>query len=161
MRLLLGVGAGIAAYKCADLVRRARERGAEVQVVATESALHFVGVATFQALSGRPVRSSLWDEAAESAMGHIELARWATHILVAPATADLIARLRGGNADDLLTTVCLASAAPLSIAPLLASQQSPPVDAMSSLGAPTASVSPRSATEAPNVSSLSVFEALR
>lgn len=122
MRLLLGVGAGIAAYKCADLVRRARERGAEVQVVATESALHFVGVATFQALSGRPVRSSLWDEAAESAMGHIELARWATHILVAPATADLIARLRGGNADDLLTTVCLASAAPLAIAPAMNAQ---------------------------------------
>lgn len=122
MRLLLGVGAGIAAYKCADLVRRARERGAQVQVVATESALHFVGAATFQALSGRPVRSSLWDEAAEAAMGHIELARWATQILVAPATADLIARLRAGSADDLLTTVCLASAAPLAIAPAMNAQ---------------------------------------
>lgn len=122
MRLLLGVGAGIAAYKCADLVRRARERGAEVQVVVTESALRFVGAATFQALSGRPVRSSLWDEAAEAAMGHIELARWATQILLAPATADLIARLRSGRADDLLTTVCLASAAPLAIAPAMNAQ---------------------------------------
>ncbi len=122
MRLLLGVGAGIAAYKCAELVRRARERGAEVQVVATESALHFVGAATFQALSGRPVRSSLWDPAAEAAMGHIELARWATQILLAPATADLISRLRAGAADDLLTTVCLASAAPLAIAPAMNAQ---------------------------------------
>ena len=119
MRLLLGVGAGIAAYKCAELVRRARERGAEVQVVVTPSALHFVGAATFQALSGRAVRSSLWDESAEAAMGHIELARWATQILIAPATADLIARLRAGIADDLLTTLCLASAAPLALAPAM------------------------------------------
>jgi phosphopantothenoylcysteine decarboxylase/phosphopantothenate--cysteine ligase len=122
MRLLLGVGAGIAAYKCAELVRRARERGAEVQVVMTASALHFVGAATFQALSGRPVRASLWDESAEAAMGHIELARWATQILVAPATADLIARLRAGLADDLLTTVCLASSAPLALAPAMNAQ---------------------------------------
>lgn len=122
MRLLLGVGAGIAAYKCAELVRRARERGAEVQVVATASALHFVGAATFQALSGRAVRSSLWDESAEAAMGHIELARWATQILIAPATADLIARLRAGIADDLLTTLCLASAAPLALAPAMNAQ---------------------------------------
>ena len=122
MRLLLGVGAGIAAYKSAELVRRARERGADVQVVMTEAALHFVGAATFQALSGRPVRTTLWDPAAEAAMGHIELARWATQILVAPATADLIARLRGGVADDLLTTVCLASAAPLALAPAMNAQ---------------------------------------
>jgi len=122
MRLLLGVGAGIAAYKSAELVRRARERGADVQVVMTESAQHFVGTATFQALSGRPVRTTLWDPAAEAAMGHIELARWATQILVAPATADLIARLRGGVADDLLTTVCLASAAPLALAPAMNAQ---------------------------------------
>jgi phosphopantothenoylcysteine decarboxylase/phosphopantothenate--cysteine ligase len=122
MRLLLGVGAGIAAYKCAELVRRARERGAEVQVVMTASALHFVGAATFQALSGRPVRASLWDESAEAAMGHIELARWATQILVAPATADLIARLRAGLAGDLLTTVCLASSAPLALAPAMNAQ---------------------------------------
>lgn len=122
MRLLLGVGAGIAAYKSAELVRRARERGADVQVVMTDSAQHFVGTATFQALSGRPVRTTLWDPAAEAAMGHIELARWATQILVAPATADLIARLRGGVADDLLTTVCLASAAPLALAPAMNAQ---------------------------------------
>lgn len=122
MRLLLGVGGGIAAYKAAELVRRARERGAEVQVVATSAALEFVGSVTFQALSGRSVRSSLWDAAAEAAMGHIELARWATHLLVAPATADLIARLRAGIADDLLTTLCLASAAPLALAPAMNQQ---------------------------------------
>lgn len=122
MRLLLGVGAGIAAYKCAELVRRARDRGAEVQVVTTASALNFVGAATWQALSGRVARSSLWDESAEAAMGHIELARWATQILVAPATADLIARLRAGIADDLLTTVCLASSAPLALAPAMNAQ---------------------------------------
>ena len=122
MRLLLGVGAGIAAYKSAELVRRARERGAQVQVVMTPSAQHFVGAATFQALSGRAVRSSLWDESAEAAMGHIELARWATQILIAPATADLIARLRCGIADDLLTTLCLASAAPLALAPAMNAQ---------------------------------------
>lgn len=122
MRLVLGVGAGIAAYKCAELVRRLREQGAEVQVVMTDSAQHFIGAATFQALSGRAVRSSLWDEAAEAAMGHIELARWATQILIAPATADLIARLRGGMANDLLTTLCLASAAPLLLAPAMNAQ---------------------------------------
>lgn len=122
MRLLLGVGAGIAAYKSAELVRRARERGADVQVVMTESAQHFVGAATFQALSGRPVRTTLWDPAAEAAMGHIELARWASQILIAPATADLIARLRSGVADDLLTTLCLASAAPLALAPAMNAQ---------------------------------------
>lgn len=122
MRVLLGVGAGIAAYKCAELVRRLREQGAEVQVVMTESSGHFVGATTFQALSGRPVRGSLWDEAAEAAMGHIELARWATHIVIAPATADLMARLRAGIADDLLTTLCLASAAPLLLAPAMNAQ---------------------------------------
>ncbi|MBV6412322.1 MAG: bifunctional phosphopantothenoylcysteine decarboxylase/phosphopantothenate--cysteine ligase CoaBC [Xanthomonadales bacterium] len=122
MRLLLGVGGGIAAYKSAELVRRARERGAEVQVVVTAAAQEFVGSATFQALSGRSVRSSLWDAAAEAAMGHIELARWATRILIAPATADLIARLRAGIADDLLSTLCLASAAPLALAPAMNQQ---------------------------------------
>lgn len=122
MRLLLGVGGGIAAYKSAELVRRARERGAEVQVVVTAAAQEFVGSATFQALSGRSVRSSLWDAAAEAAMGHIELAHWATRILIAPATADLIARLRAGIADDLLSTLCLASAAPLALAPAMNQQ---------------------------------------
>lgn len=119
MHVLLGVTGGIAAYKSAELVRRLRDRGAEVQVVLTRGAAQFVTPLTFQALSGRPVRTDLWDEAAEAAMGHIELARWADRILVAPATADFIARLAHGLADDLLTTLCLASDAPISIAPAM------------------------------------------
>lgn len=118
-RVLLGVGGGIAAYKAADLVRRLRERGAEVRVVMTEAATRFVGPMTFQALSGHPVRSGLWDAAAEAAMGHIELARWADRVLIAPASADLIARLAHGIADDLLTTLCLATEAPLALAPAM------------------------------------------
>jgi phosphopantothenoylcysteine decarboxylase/phosphopantothenate--cysteine ligase len=118
-RILLGVSGGIAAYKAAELVRRLREDGAQVRVVMTAGAAHFVGATTFQALSGHPVRSSLWDDAAEAAMGHIELARWASRILIAPASADLIARLAQGQADDLLTTLCLASEAPLAIAPAM------------------------------------------
>ena len=118
-RVLLGVGGGIAAYKSAELVRRLRERGAEVRVVMTEAATRFVGPATFQAVSGQPVRTSLWDEAAEAAMGHIELARWADRVLVAPATADLLARLAHGLADDLLATLCLATEAPLTLAPAM------------------------------------------
>jgi phosphopantothenoylcysteine decarboxylase/phosphopantothenate--cysteine ligase len=98
-RILLGVTGGIAAYKSADLVRRLSERGAEVQVVMTAAAREFVGPVTFQALSGRPVRAELWDAAAEAAMGHIELARWADMVLVAPASADFLARLAGGHAD--------------------------------------------------------------
>lgn len=121
-RLLLGVTGGVAAYKAIELVRRARERGIDVQVVMTEAATHFVGTASFQAVSGRPVRASLWDPAAEAAMGHIELARWATEILIAPATADTIARLAAGLADDLLTTICLASPAPLALAPAMNQQ---------------------------------------
>src|SRR5512137_600780 len=118
-RVLLGVTGGIAAYKSAEIVRRLRERGAEVQVVMSAGAQRFITPLTFQALSGRPVRSDLWDEAAEAAMGHIELARWADRILVAPATAGFIARLAHGLADDLLTTLCLATDAPLSIAPAM------------------------------------------
>ncbi|TAL83677.1 MAG: bifunctional phosphopantothenoylcysteine decarboxylase/phosphopantothenate--cysteine ligase CoaBC [Rhodanobacter sp.] len=118
-RILLGVSGGIAAYKSCELVRRLRELGAEVRVVMTESATRFVGAATFQALSGQPVRVSLWDASAEAAMGHIELARWAERILVAPASADLLARLAHGHADDLLSTLCLASAAPLQVAPAM------------------------------------------
>lgn len=118
-RILLGVSGGIAAYKSAELVRRLRDAGAEVRVVMTASALHFVGPTTFQALSGHPVRSSLWDEAAEAAMGHIELARWATRIVIAPATANVIARLAQGRANDLLSTLCLASEAPLTLAPAM------------------------------------------
>jgi phosphopantothenoylcysteine decarboxylase/phosphopantothenate--cysteine ligase len=118
-RILLGVTGGIAAYKSADLVRRLGERGAEVQVVMTAGARQFVTPLTFQALSGRPVRSDLWDESAEAAMGHIELARWASHVLVAPASADFMARLAHGLADDLLTTVCLATDAPIAVAPAM------------------------------------------
>jgi phosphopantothenoylcysteine decarboxylase/phosphopantothenate--cysteine ligase len=118
-RILLGVTGGIAVYKSPDLVRRLIEKGAEVQVVMTEAAQKFVSPMTFQAVSGRPVRVGLWDEAAEAAMGHIELARWAQLVLVAPATADFIARLAGGRADDLLTTLCLATEAPVVIAPAM------------------------------------------
>ncbi len=118
-RILLGVTGGIAAYKAADLTRRLMESGAEVQVVMSEGAKHFVGAATFQALSGKPVRDSLWDAQAEGHMGHIELARWPDLILVAPATADVIARLAQGRADDLLTTLVLASDKPLAIAPAM------------------------------------------
>ncbi len=118
-RVLLGVCAGIAAYKAAELVRRLRESGAQVRVVLTEGATHFVGAATFQALSGNPVRTSLWDPAAEAAMGHIELARWASRVLIAPCTADMLAKLAHGLADDLLSTLCLASTAPLAIAPAM------------------------------------------
>jgi phosphopantothenoylcysteine decarboxylase/phosphopantothenate--cysteine ligase len=118
-KVLLGVTGGIAAYKSAELVRRLREQGAEVQVVMTEGARHFVGVATFQALSGRPVRTDLWDASAEAAMGHIELARWADRIVIAPASADFLARLAHGMANDLLTTLCLATDAPISVAPAM------------------------------------------
>ncbi|GAB2500596.1 bifunctional phosphopantothenoylcysteine decarboxylase/phosphopantothenate--cysteine ligase CoaBC [Arenimonas alkanexedens] len=118
-RILLGVSGGIAAYKSADLLRRLQDAGAEVRVVMTASALHFVGATTFQALSRHPVRSSLWDEAAEAAMSHIELARWATRILIAPATANVVAKLAQGRANDLLSTLCLASEAPVMLAPAM------------------------------------------
>jgi phosphopantothenoylcysteine decarboxylase/phosphopantothenate--cysteine ligase len=118
-RVLLGVTGGIAAYKSAEIVRRLRERGVEVQVVMTAGACRFVAPLTFQALSGRSVRTDLWDEAAEAAMGHIELARWAERILVAPATADFIGRLAHGLAGDLLSTLCLASDAPVAVAPAM------------------------------------------
>ena len=117
--ILLGVTGGIAAYKSPDLVRRLRERGAEVQVVMTAAAREFVTATTFQAVSGRTVRSDLWDAAAEAAMGHIELARWADAVLIAPASADFLARLAGGQADDLLATLCLATAAPIALAPAM------------------------------------------
>lgn len=121
-RILLGVTGGIAAYKSPDLVRRLRERGAEVQVVMTEGARQFVTPLTFQAVSGREVRDSLWDASAEAAMGHIELARWADAVLIAPATAEFIAKLAQGRADDLLTTLCLATASPVSVAPAMNQQ---------------------------------------
>lgn len=118
-RILLGVTGGIAAYKSADLVRRLKERGADVRVVMTEAAREFMTPLTFQALSGNPVHTDLLDPAAEAAMGHIELARWADRILVAPASANFMARLAEGRGDDLLTTLCLATRSPLSLAPAM------------------------------------------
>lgn len=117
--LLLCVCGGIAAYKAAELVRRLGDAGAKVRVAMTENATRFVGTTTFQALSGEPVRTSLWDEAAEAAMGHIELARWPSRIVVAPATANMIAKLAHGFADDLVSTLCLASDAPIAVAPAM------------------------------------------
>ncbi|HET9680196.1 MAG TPA: bifunctional phosphopantothenoylcysteine decarboxylase/phosphopantothenate--cysteine ligase CoaBC [Gammaproteobacteria bacterium] len=118
-RIVLGVSGGIAAYKSPDLVRRLRERGAEVRVVMTRGATEFVTPMTFQAVSGHVTRTDVWDQAAEQAMSHIELARWADHVLIAPASADVMARLAHGQADDLLTTLCLASQAPLTLAPAM------------------------------------------
>ena len=118
-RVLLCVSGGIAAYKAVELVRRLRDAGADVQVALTENAQCFVGAPSFQAVSGKPVRQSLWDAAAEAAMGHIELARWAEQVLVAPATANTIARLAHGFADDLVSTLCLATTAPIAIAPAM------------------------------------------
>ncbi|WP_295389138.1 bifunctional phosphopantothenoylcysteine decarboxylase/phosphopantothenate--cysteine ligase CoaBC [uncultured Thiodictyon sp.] len=122
MNILLGVSGGIAAYKAADLVRRLRERDCAVRVVMTAAATAFVSPLTFQALSGHPVRTALLDPAAEAGMDHIELARWADRVLLAPATADLIARLAAGLADDLPTTLVLATAAPLYLAPAMNQQ---------------------------------------
>ncbi|MBH96894.1 MAG: bifunctional phosphopantothenoylcysteine decarboxylase/phosphopantothenate--cysteine ligase CoaBC [Rhodospirillaceae bacterium] len=121
-KILLGVTGGIAAYKSADLVRRLREREFDVRVVMTSGACEFVTPLTFQALSGNLVHRDLFDEQAESAMGHIQLARWADYVLVAPATADFMAKLAGGRADDLLTTLCLATTAPLILAPSMNKQ---------------------------------------
>jgi phosphopantothenoylcysteine decarboxylase/phosphopantothenate--cysteine ligase len=113
------VSGGIAAYKTPELVRRLRDLGAEIRVVMTANAHHFVTPTSLQAVSGQPVRTDLWDEAAEAAMGHIELARWADALLIAPASADLMARLALGRADDLLTTLRLATRAPVLIAPAM------------------------------------------
>ena len=118
-RIVLGITGGIAAYKCAELTRRLKQAGVEVRVVMTQSAERFITPTTLQALSGHPVRTSLWDEAAEAAMSHIELARWASTVLVAPASADFMARLAAGQADDLLSTLCLATTAPICLAPAM------------------------------------------
>jgi phosphopantothenoylcysteine decarboxylase/phosphopantothenate--cysteine ligase len=120
--VLLGVTGGIAAYKSAELVRQLQERGATVRVIMTRGAMEFITPLTLQALSGNPVHTELLDEEAEQGMGHIELARWADLLLIAPATADLIARLAAGRADDLLTTAALATAAPLMLAPAMNQQ---------------------------------------
>ncbi|MDF2446699.1 MAG: coaBC [Moraxellaceae bacterium] len=121
-RILLGVSGGIAAYKSAELIRRLRDAGAEVRVVMTPAAQQFITPLTLQALSGNPVHTDLLDPAAEAAMGHIELARWADLVLVAPASADCIARLAQGMANDLLSTVWLATRAKLAIAPAMNQQ---------------------------------------
>lgn len=117
--VVLGVSGSIAVYKSPDLVRRLRESGAEVQVVMTAGAQHFVTPLTFQAVSGRSVRTELWDNVAEFGMGHIELARWADWVLAAPATAGFLSRLAHGAGDDLLTTLCLATQAPIAVAPAM------------------------------------------
>ena len=118
-RILLALSGGIAAYKSAELARRFTKAGCDVQVVMTDSALRFIGAQTFQALTGKPVRSSLWDEAAEAAMGHIELARWPDAIVIAPATANTLAKITHGFADDLLTTLVLATDRPIFVAPAM------------------------------------------
>jgi phosphopantothenoylcysteine decarboxylase/phosphopantothenate--cysteine ligase len=121
-KILLGISGGIAAYKCAELTRRLIERGAQVHVVMTKAAQEFITPLTMQAVSGNPVSSSLLDPSAESSMGHIELAKWADLVLLAPATADLIARISAGMGNDLLSTLCLATDAPIAVAPAMNQQ---------------------------------------
>ncbi|MFT5807940.1 MAG: phosphopantothenoylcysteine decarboxylase/phosphopantothenate--cysteine ligase [Moritella dasanensis] len=118
-RILLGITGGIAAYKCAELTRRLTDKGAEVRVVMTQSAQEFITPLTMQAVSGNPVAHSLLDPAAEAGMGHIEFAKWADLVLIAPATANFIAKFTAGIADDLLSTLCLATPAPIAIAPAM------------------------------------------
>ena len=121
-RILLGVSGGIAAYKSAELVRRLKDQGAEVRVVMTRSAKEFITPLTLQAVSGHPVADSLLDPAAEAGMGHIELAKWADLVLIAPASANLMARMAAGMADELLTTLCLATPATVALAPAMNQQ---------------------------------------
>ncbi|USD65150.1 bifunctional phosphopantothenoylcysteine decarboxylase/phosphopantothenate--cysteine ligase CoaBC [Vibrio sp. SCSIO 43136] len=121
-KILLGISGGIAAYKCAELTRRLSERGAEVRVVMTKSAKEFITPLTMQAVSGHPVSDDLFDPAAEASMGHIELAKWADLVLLAPATADLIARIAAGMGNDLLSTLVLATDSPVAIAPAMNQQ---------------------------------------
>lgn len=120
--ILLGITGGIAAYKCIELVRRLRDQGAQVRVAMTPAATEFITPLTFQAISGNRVQTALLDVDAEAAMGHIELARWVDMIVIAPATADFMARLAHGHANDLLSTLCLATAAPICIAPAMNQQ---------------------------------------
>ncbi|WP_045368203.1 bifunctional phosphopantothenoylcysteine decarboxylase/phosphopantothenate--cysteine ligase CoaBC [Vibrio campbellii] len=121
-KILLGISGGIAAYKCAELTRRLIERGSQVQVVMTKAAKEFITPLTMQAVSGRPVSDSLLDPAAEASMGHIELAKWADLVLLAPATADLIARMSAGMGNDLLTTLVLATDSPVAVSPAMNQQ---------------------------------------
>nr|WP_216819351.1 MULTISPECIES: bifunctional phosphopantothenoylcysteine decarboxylase/phosphopantothenate--cysteine ligase CoaBC [unclassified Gilliamella] len=120
--ILLGITGGIAAYKCPDLVRHLKKAGAQVRVVLTESASHFVAPMTLQAVSGNAVSKELFDPAAELSMSHIELAKWADLVLIAPATANIIAKMANGIADDLLSTICLATPAKIIIAPAMNQQ---------------------------------------
>jgi phosphopantothenoylcysteine decarboxylase / phosphopantothenate---cysteine ligase len=120
--ILLGITGGIAAYKCPDLVRHLKKAGAQVHVVLTDSASHFVTKMTLQAVSGNQVSCDLFDPSAELSMSHIELAKWADFVLIAPATANIIAKMANGIADDLLSTICLASSAPIAIAPAMNQQ---------------------------------------
>jgi phosphopantothenoylcysteine decarboxylase/phosphopantothenate--cysteine ligase len=120
--ILLGVTGGIAAYKTPELVRKLRRAGAEVRVVTTRAAEEFVTPLSLQAVSGHPIRREVFDAEAEAGMDHIALARWADAVLVAPATAHFLARLAAGLADDLLTTLCLATAAPTAVAPAMNQQ---------------------------------------
>ncbi|ELY4005430.1 bifunctional phosphopantothenoylcysteine decarboxylase/phosphopantothenate--cysteine ligase CoaBC [Cronobacter dublinensis] len=121
-KIVLGVSGGIAAYKTPELVRRLRERGAEVRVAMTEAAKAFITPLSLQAVSGFPVSDSLLDPAAEAAMGHIELGKWADLVILAPATADLIARVAAGMANDLVTTICLATPSPVAVVPAMNQQ---------------------------------------
>ena len=121
-RIILGVTGGIAAYKAAELTRLLVKDGHEVQVVMTDAATHFVGAATLQALSGKPVLTQLWNASSGNGMAHIDLSRGADAILIAPASANFIAKLAHGLADDLLSTLCLARACPLALAPAMNKQ---------------------------------------
>ena len=118
-RIILGVTGGVAAYKAAELARLMVKDGLDVQVVMTEAARHFVGAATFQAITGHPVFTDLWDERVDNGMAHIDLTRGSDAILVAPASADFMAKLVHGRADDLLSTLCLARDCPLLLAPAM------------------------------------------
>ncbi|MFB6434510.1 MAG: bifunctional phosphopantothenoylcysteine decarboxylase/phosphopantothenate--cysteine ligase CoaBC [Candidatus Malihini olakiniferum] len=121
-KIVLGISGSIAAYKCPEIVRLLRERGAEVRVVMTPAAKTFITPLTLQAVSGYPVSDDLLDPAAEAAMAHIELGKWADLVILAPATADIISRLSAGMVNDLLTTLCLATASPIAIAPAMNQQ---------------------------------------
>ncbi|MFT6986967.1 MAG: phosphopantothenoylcysteine decarboxylase/phosphopantothenate--cysteine ligase [Psychromonas sp.] len=118
-KILLGISGGIAAYKCAELTRRLKDQGADVHIVMTSAAKEFITPLTMQAVSGHPIADDLLDPRAKSSMGHIELAKWADIVLLAPATANLIARLRAGLADELLTTLCLATSSPIAVSPAM------------------------------------------
>ena len=121
-KIVLGISGGIAAYKCPEIVRRLKDQGADVRVVMTSAAKAFITPLTLQAVSGGPVSDDLLDPAAEASMGHIELGKWADLVIIAPATADILARIAAGMANDLLTTICLATSAPVAAVPAMNQQ---------------------------------------